>query len=128
MKTIQKLIILAKKDDLRYPYLRNDIYASLTAPLRNGIHNLRAKLDSHGAIEGFLTVRVKRAKRFSDGDPIVRLDWEHFGEFIYDYGWTTIEKEKHNLLTTNGRDWIAEQVLTNAAAGSAEQGAQEVAV
>lgn len=104
---------------------RRDYLIHKTAHTRSKIYNFWRKITGNtGGVDGYLTVRVRRAKRDKEGNPLK----DDNGNIIYEREYRTVEDNKHNLLTTNGRDWIHEQVLTNATAGAAEQGAQEVAV
>lgn len=105
---------------------RHDYITHITATPRGRLSNFWYKLTKRtGGIEGFVTVKIRRAKRDKKtGEPIK----DQNGEYIYERDWLTVEDNKHNLLTTAGRDWVHEQVLTNATAGVAEQGAHEIAV
>lgn len=135
-----KLLFASPKE---YPELSKDVRAELTAPLRNKIHNIKTGLSkNHYGLEGHIGVRVRRAKRNSHGDPVDKngnailnvfaTEEEYIRELqnrcVYGYGWIEVEKHKHNIITTNGRDWVHEQIWTNAAAGSAEQAAHEIAL
>ena len=128
----QELKLLIKGDP-RYPELEHDLRAELTAPIRNRLHNLKVKLFNRKNVEGFVGVRVRRSLKNEKGIPIDKFGKEilnpdeYATRCVYNR-WVSLENNKHNIITTNGRDWVHEQLWTNAAAASAEQGAQEVAV
>lgn len=104
---------------------RRDYVIHKTSKLRNKVYNYyRRVTGTYGGVEGFLTVRVRRAER-DPKDPSQPLK-DEFGNIVYKRGWRFIERNKHNLLTTNGRDWVHAQLLTNTTAGT--QGANEVAL
>lgn len=129
--------------DPQFKELKKDIIAEKTAGVRNFLHNAKHRLTHKNFnIEGYVSVRVRRAKRNKNGDPIdkdgnpILNIWNDDNKYseelakrcVYEYGWRTIEKSKHNIICTDGRDWVHTQIWVNAAAGSAEQAAHEVAV
>ncbi|MDX1371329.1 MAG: hypothetical protein R3321_02600 [Nitrososphaeraceae archaeon] len=128
----QELITLIKGDP-RYPELDKDLRAEITAPIRNTIHNLKEKIFNRHNVEGFVGVRVRRSLKNSRGIPIDKdgkeiLNPDEYATRCVYNRWVSLENKKHNIITTNGRDWVHEQIWTNASAGSAEQAAHEVAV
>jgi hypothetical protein len=114
---------------------RRDYFIHKTAKARNKLYNFKiltkkiarvTKGQPIGTQEGWVKLRVKRAKRNAKGIPIdingKEIDISDAialrENCVYERDWFTVEDFKHNLLVTSGKDWVHAQLWTNTAAGT----------